>query len=165
MLGKDIRKKTVYTIDDGRELGVIKDLYLDPEARRVVALFVGREGLLRRKPRVIRLQDIQVMGVDIWLAHRGTAVLDLAELPDADRLLRLDDLCGRKLETAGQTPIGSVEDVEMDERGRVTALALGKVSIQGPVAERKAVPRDAVSSLGAEGEAVTVDLELAEQAD
>jgi uncharacterized protein YrrD len=43
---KDHQNKLLISLTDGKKLGEIKDLYLDGEVNKVVAAFLGTEGLL-----------------------------------------------------------------------------------------------------------------------
>ncbi len=159
---KELSKKPLYRLSDGKKLGEIKDLYLDGEARRVAAIFLGKEGVFSRKTLVVLQDQVRVMGVDAWLTAGGSEVEDLKELGDGEAFILCSDLRGREMETARQTKIGTVGDVEIDDQGQVTGFSLGKVHIQGPVAKRGLVPRETISRLGDDKTPMVVDLEAAE---
>jgi len=161
---KEFAKKPIYRISDGKKLGDVKDLYLDEHADRVMAVFLGKEGLIKRKPLAIPLSRITVTGVDCWLAAEDTEPLDAREIDDGERYTLAADLRGRELQTSGGTRIGTIGDVVLDEGFRVTAFALSKVHVEGPVAEAKAVPRESVAELGDGKSPAVMDLEIAENA-
>lgn len=161
-LTKDLSKKPLYRLSDGKKLGEIKDLYLDGEAKRLAAVYLGREGVFTRKTLVVFQDQVRVMGVDAWLTAGSSEVADLKEQGGGEAFILCGDLRGREMETARQTKIGTVGDIEVDETGYVVGFNLGKVHIQGPVAKRGMVPRAAVTSLGDDKTPMIVDLEAAE---
>ena len=60
--GQEFIGMPVYSIKDGRHLGTVKDLYVDEEAHTLTGLYLGQEGLLSRKAKVIAYGDISVFG-------------------------------------------------------------------------------------------------------
>ena len=146
--GKDHLNKALVSITDGKKLGEIKDLYVDAGLNKVTAVFLGKEGLIKRKSLAIARADIQVLGVDVWLVAGPDKVVDAAEMPDSGQFVLVGDLRGRAVQTEGGTLIGVVDDVILDGEANVLGFALGKVHVKGPLAERKAIARGAVTSLG-----------------
>jgi uncharacterized protein YrrD len=163
-LAKDLSKKPIYRISDGQQLGDIKDFYLDPGLTQMIAVFLGKEGVFSRKTLVLPLRDIQLRGIDCWLASAQAGAIDLKDWEGSDSFLLVEDLRGRAIHTAHQTPIGTVKDLLFDEHGRVVGLELGKVHVQGPLATTKRIPRTALLSLGDKKTPMVADLQAAEQA-
>ncbi len=159
---KELTKKPLYRLSDGKKLGEIKDILLDGEVKRVAAVFLGKEGVFTRKTLIVLQDQVRVMGEDAWLTAGSSEVQDLKQLGGGEAFVLANDLRGRELQTARETKIGTVGDVEIDEHGYVTGFSLGKVHIQGPVAKRGMVPRGTVSSLGDGESPMIVDLEAAE---
>jgi uncharacterized protein YrrD len=159
---KELTKKPLYRLSDGKKQGEIKDLFLDGEAKRVAAVYLGKEGVFTRKILIVLQDQVRVMGVDAWLTAGASEVEDLKQLGGGEAFILVNDLRGRELQTARETKIGTVGDVEIDEQGQVVGFTLGKVHIQGPVAKRGMVPRATVSSLGDDDNPMVVDLEAAE---
>jgi sporulation protein YlmC with PRC-barrel domain len=161
-LGKDIVNKPIISIDDGRFLGNVKDLYLDQDLQLVAGLFLGREGLLKRRDRLIGRKDVVVFGVDAVLVRHGAVVEEGRAAKDHAAWLRLDDLRGRDVTTPGGTRVGQIGDVILDEKAGVTAFSLSRIYVEGPIAENRGVARHAVLEIGAENAPLVVDLNLAE---
>ena len=161
-LGQDIINKPIITIDEGRFLGNVKDIYLDQDLRLVSGLFLGREGLLRRRDRLVRRKDVVVFGVDAILVRHGDVVADARAVTERAEWLRLDDLRGRDMVTPGGTRVGQIGDVVLDEKAGVLAFSLSKVHVEGPIAENRGVARRAVLETGGAGAPLVVDLTLAE---
>jgi uncharacterized protein YrrD len=141
--------KLLISITNGEKLGEIKDMYFDSELTRVTAVLAGSEGgLFSKKDLVIARPDIQVYGVDAWLISGADTLVQPENIADADTFVTLSDLRGRELETEGGTKISTVGDVLLDAETRVLGFTLQKVHIQGPLAERKAIVRNAIVDVG-----------------
>ena len=161
--GKELIGKPIYSITDGRLQGSVKDLFVDLELKLLKGIYLGREGLISRKTRVITRDDVAVFGFDAVLTTKGDAATDNSQVPEVDVWLRRDDLQNREVETAGGTKVGTVGDVLFDERAEVAGVWLARVHVAGPIAEKKMLPRAAISETGGREGAMIVDLSLAER--
>jgi uncharacterized protein YrrD len=159
---KEHSNKPLVSITDGKNLGEIKGLYLDSEMRQVVGVYLGTEGLIKRKDLAIPRSAVQVYGIDAWLVTGSDAVVAQEDLPDSAHYTLAGDLRGREIQTEGGTKLGVVEDVLLDSEARVLGFSLGKVYAEGPLDERKAVAREAITDFGGGEEPMTADLAQAE---
>ena len=159
---KEHTGKLLISITDGKKLGEIKGLYLDTDARQVVGIFLGTEGLINRKTLAMAQSAVQVCGIDVWLVYGPDTVMALDNIPNSATFIPVGDLRGREVQTEGGTKIGVVEDVLLDSGMRVLGFTLGKVFVQGPLAERKAIARDAIASLGGKDKPMTATMAQAE---
>ena len=107
-LGQSLVGNPVIRITDGRELGKVKDLYLDNNLKFVVGVFLGSEGLIKRTPTFVRSTDVAVFGMDAVLARDTVIIQEGDRTPGAGQWVRLDDLQGRDVDTPGGTKIGRV---------------------------------------------------------
>lgn len=162
LTSKDITKKLVISITDGKKLGEIEDVYLDLEMRRVVGIYLGSEGILRRKDKAILRSNVQVCGVDAWLVNGSDVLSTLDAIPESATFTLVDNLRGREIQTDGGTKLGVVEDVILNADLYVVGFLLGKVYVQGPLAEKKAIVRDAVMDTGSKDRSMIVNLVVAE---
>ena len=163
-LGKDLIDKPVYTLDEGKYLGRIQDLYLDDSLEAVLGLFMGAQGLVRRRSQLIRNEDITLYGSDAVLVRSAEVVTDDTEFAAVKNWQRRDKLIGRDVDTPGGTRLGVLGDVLVDATGRVTGFALGRVFVEGPVAEKRIIDRSAVLDTGSVDGRMTVDLSRLESA-
>ena len=161
---KELTKKPIYSVADGTKLGEIKDVYLDAEATTITAVLVGTEGLFTKKMLVVRRSDVRTIGVDCWLVHGPTEVMDLKDVDGWEDFQLATDLRKREIETVGGTKIGTVGDVVFDDEDSVVGFALAKVLVQGPVADAKQIALSAVTAFGDKRSAMIVDLQAAETA-
>lgn len=162
-LGKDLTNKPVISVTDGRILGEVKDLYIDAALNSLTGLYLGAEGLLKRKSNLIERSNVVVFGIDAMLAKQADVVTDDQTLGDAQSWLRLDKLRGREAITPGGTRLGKLGDVMLDEDGRITGFTLARVYVEGPLAEKGVVKRAAVIDTGSDNSPMTVDLLKLEQ--
>ena len=159
---KEHSGKPIISITDGKKLGEVKDLYLDQDMRQVTAVFLGKEGLINRKTLVIARSAVQVYGIDAWLVSGSDTVVGPEDLPESGTFTLVGELRGRELQTEGGTKIGVIDYLILDNEARVLGFGLGKVYAQGPLAERKAIARDAILNLGTTKEPMTINLAQAE---
>ena len=161
--GKDLIGKPIFSISDGRQLGTVKDFYLDSDLNLVTGVYLGPQGLFSRKSMLIERNNVMVFGVDAILAKHSDAVTDSSKAAEWTRWVRRDRLQGRPVATAGGTKVGIIDDVILDEAMRILGFRLWRVFIEGPVAERRAVVREAVIEPGGEDDVMLIDLSKAER--
>lgn len=159
---KDHSNKPLVSITDGKKLGEIKGLYLDAEMRQAAGVYLGTEGLIKRKVLAISRSAVQVYGIDVWLVSGSDTVMMLEEIPDSATFTLASDLRGREVQTEGGTKLAVLEDVLLDSEARVLGFTLGKVYAEGPLADRKAVAREAITELGGDDKPMTAILAQAE---
>lgn len=163
-LGKDLINKPIYTLDEGKLIGKAQDLFLDDSLEVVLGLYLGAQGLVRRKNQLIRSGDVSVFGVDAILVKNADAVTDDSSLAAAKAWLRRDKLAGREVDTPGGTRLGVIGDIILDATGRITGFGLSRVYVEGPLAEKRVIDRGAVLDVGNEDGGMTVDLNRLEAA-
>jgi len=95
-LGKDLLNKPIYSLDDGKLLGKVQDLYLDAAAENLLGVYLGAQGLIRRKSELIPTGDVVLFGIDAVLARAGDVVTDDSALSTAKSWMRREKLIGRE---------------------------------------------------------------------
>ncbi len=162
-LGKDLAGKPIISVTDGRIIGNVKDIYVNMDLTWLTGIFLGQEGLIKRKSLLIPREDVAVFGIDAILVKRTEAITSDREQEESDEWLRLSKLRGRQVDTPGGTKVGTIGDIILGESGQITGFALAKAFVEGPVAELGTIPRDAMVDAGEEDGIMTVDLTKAEQ--
>lgn len=159
---KEFQGKILIGATDGKKLGEVKDVYLDQAVTKVIAAYLGKEGIINRRSLLLDIGKVQLFGIDAWLINGSDTVQDKAEVAGSAAYLLADDVRGREIQTDGGTKIGTVGDVIVDSSLNVVGFALSKIAVEGPIAERRAIARATISELGgAERPMITV-LEQAE---
>lgn len=162
-MGKDLIGKPIISLTDGRMLGNVRDLYVNPELYWLTGIYVGHEGLIKRKSLLIERENIAVFGIDAILVKNSDVVTDDKEHPGVEVWLRLDKLRGREADTPGGTKVGTVGDVILNEEGHITGFTLSRVFVEGPIAEKGRIPRETLIDTGSEDKVMTIDLTKVEQ--
>lgn len=162
-LGKDLIGKPVYSITDGRLLGTVKDLFLDQDLELLTGIYLGSEGLIKRKSLLIVRRNIMVFGIDAILAKASDIVTDDEQIEESKHWLRREDLQKREIDTPGGTKVGTVGDILLDTEAHITGFSLGKVYVEGPVADSRRILKGAIVDTGRDDGVMTVDLSKAEQ--
>ena len=162
-LGKDLEGKPIISISDGRIIGRAKDVFVDSELTNLLGLYMGMDGVIRRKTQVISSMDVVLFGIDVVLVKNAEVIVTDKDLPEVKNWLRLKDLQGREVLTPGGTKLGSVGDVILDEIGNIVGLHLARVFVKGPLAEQGSIPREAVVNPQQEDGTIGVDLALLEK--
>lgn len=160
---KDFLKKPVISIDEGRFLGEVKDLYVDEDLDWLAGIHLGAEGLLRRRALLIPRDAVVVFGIDAILVKHGKVVQHEDEIEAAKKWVRLGDLQGRAVDTPGGTKVGLLGDVILDQEARITAFTLSRVFVEGTIAADPRIPRSAMLDTGGEDGVMTIDLPKAER--
>ena len=161
--GQELIDKPIISLNEGRFLGNLKGLLLDRELTRIVGLFMGRKGLLKRKTQLIPLSDVQILGIDAILVKKSSSLVDEDAHPEAKEWLRLDELRGRPVNTRGGTRVGLVGDILLADSSRIVGFGLSAVYVEGPIKENRGVMHSAVIDVGLTDGVMTVNMERAEQ--
>lgn len=145
---KELRKKQVIASLEGKNLGKIKDVYLDPNITRVTALSLGSNGLIMRKQLVVESSKLQSCGVDTCMIPRADLLVELNKVTGYREFISARELEGRHIVSEGGTEIATVDGILLDDDFHVIGFTLGKMPESGPIASRKAIAREAISSIG-----------------
>lgn len=166
-------KKTInqplVSITDGKLVGEIKDFYFDTQEAMMVSVVTGQKGLISPKSLIVERDAVQIFGQDVWLLRDADVVQELSRESGETRYQFMHDITGREITTSGETKVGTVGDVWLDEEARVVGFGLDKVFMKGPIAEKKFIPLEAVRDwgiramgLGGQDNPMVVDLSVIE---
>jgi len=115
----------VLDICEGRRLGRVKDLVVDPHLRRVKAVVVSSPGFLAPL-RLVRIEHITGIGEDAVTLRGSDQLVKLQSCRELDALRkRVGHLRGRKVVTEMGSLVGRVDDFGFDEEsGDITSFYL-----------------------------------------
>jgi uncharacterized protein YrrD len=157
-VGKELVGKPIYSVDEGRQIGKVKDLYIDSGLNRIIGIHLGSEGLIRRKSLLVPGEDVLVLGVDAVLVRRSDATTDDSNYVPAKEWLRREKLDGRQVDTPGGTKLGTIGDIIVDRSGNISGFILGRIFVEGPLADKRTVDRSVVLDTGQDDGVMTIDL-------
>lgn len=162
-IGKDLVDKPIYSVTEGRLLGKVKDVYLNPSLEKIVGLYLGSEGIFNRRSLLINRDHISLFGLDAILATDSDVVLEEEQVEEVGEWLRRQNVQGRSVDTTGGTKVGVIGDILFNDQGGVIGFKLARVFVEGPMAKKQAVAREVVVDVGNVDGAMTIDLAQAEQ--
>jgi uncharacterized protein YrrD len=162
-LGIELIGKPVFGITDGRKIGEIKDLYIDQKLKKVYYLNIGQMGLLRRKVLIVRREDVMVFGVDSILTKNSDVAIESGK--EIVHMISRETLRGRDVLTVGDTRVGKVQDLILDDELHIIGFELGRIYVEGPIADRGTIAREALLDIQPIGESLIIDFGTAEVQD
>lgn len=160
---KEFQGKLVISSTDGKKLGEIKDVYLDRDVSKIVAVSLGRSGIINRKSLMVDIGSITLIGIDACFTSGSEVVVAKDDGEGADAPILASSLFGREIQTDGGTKIGSVGDVIVDAKCNVLGFSFDRLLVEGPLSETRTIARSAVSSLGGGNVPMIASLEQAEK--
>ena len=140
--------KPLVTIQHGEIIGKVKDVLIDPERYEIAALVVPGK-LFSRKTMVLPRSEVHVFGADVILVKSNEVTVRDDTLENVSSLIAArKQLKGQAVVTEQGLRVGIVDDLYIDEGGRVVSYALSKVYVKGPIASSKQIPLGHTRSLG-----------------
>ncbi len=161
-LGKDLVGKPIISITDGRSLGNAKDIYINTDLNNITGIYLGSEGLIKRKHFLITRDNVVVFGIDAILVKNSDVVTQENDLPESVAWVRLSKLNKREVDTPGGTKVASIGDIILGEQGEISGFALSRVYVEGPIEQNGTIARTAVIDTGGADGVMTIDLTKAE---
>ncbi len=144
-----VKGTAVVSLADGKKLGSIDRVYLDPERKEIVGFSFHHGGLFGAKTTgMVDVSDVHAFGPDAVTVDDVTAVRsELALEAHRDALIDLEDLLKRKVLTEGGTFVGQVVSVRFAQDSyRLTAIEVSPGFFQ----ENRLVPSQEVEQIGDE---------------
>lgn len=161
-MGSQITGKQVVSINNGADLGKVRNLYFDERIEQLMALELGG-GFFGLNTRVVQLSDVVVLGEDMVLINHVDHVQNKGKVEALSNWTSISDLRKRKMRTMNNIPVGNVDDLSIDQNGKVLDFMLVWTQIKGPIAEKNRVSRRAVTDVGHESRIILIDLTIAER--
>ena len=147
---KDLLGKPIVTIQHGKIIGKVRDVLIDPERYEIAALVLpGKFRLFGARTLVLPRHQILVFGEDVVLVKSNEAMPRDDTLENVSSLIAVSrQMRGQEVVTEQGMRIGVVDDVLINEKGRMVSYALKRVSVEGPVAASKRIPLGYTRTLG-----------------
>jgi sporulation protein YlmC with PRC-barrel domain len=171
-LGESLIGKSIVSINDGRIIGPVRELYLDRSLELVTAVMIGdggflglgsEGGLFGRRSGMVKREDVVLFGIDTILIRDSKAVKRSDQIAEVGEWLSRAKLKGRPVDTPGGTKIGILGDIVFNNEGRIVGFKLSQALVEGPIARKRAITREVVVDTGNEDGVMTIDLGKAEE--
>jgi uncharacterized protein YrrD len=127
--GKKMRKSKrfasmpVFSLEEGLQIGSVKELVVDPAGKRIAALVIEQKGWFKEQ-RFIPYHKVHSVGDDAITIEKTSGVQKAAGLPDIVRLLKDKvKIIGAKIVAENGNVLGFIDEyyVEVDT-GNITGL-------------------------------------------
>ncbi|MGB0385666.1 MAG: PRC-barrel domain-containing protein [Ardenticatenaceae bacterium] len=153
--------KRIISVDNGTNLGTVKDVYFDTDVNSVIGLFLGNQGLWTRKANLIPRSAVTLFGKDAILVSQSDVVTDNTQTDS--EWIRRDRLPGRLITSAGGTKVATISDTLIDGEGAVKGFMLAMIFVDSPATAGRFISRDVVLDVGSATSPMKIDLAKAEE--
>lgn len=113
----------VISLEEGRQIGTVKGLLLDPAGKRVAALIIEQKGWFKEQ-RFVPYHKVHSVGENAVTVEKSSRADKAANLPEIVRLLKERvNLLGARIVAENGTLLGFVDEFYVDETtGTLTGL-------------------------------------------
>lgn len=157
--GRELIGMPVFSLEQGKEIGGVKNLIFDPVQRKITGLIL-KEGGLFREPEILPYGEIEAIGPDAILIRRReeeSAIEPKMEI-DKEDLKESFNLTGRKVVSEEGHDLGTIYDLDVNERtGEVFGFELTQGVFRDTSTGKKYLSYDHIQNIGED--AVIVDSE------
>lgn len=162
---KDYKGKIIISINDGKNLGTLDDVLIDPDSMEITALVTSQGWLPWHDLKAIPANNVRVWGEDTILVESADRIKKGKELPGTKAWLSIsDDIIGRDVISLEGDKVGEINEVLMDPKGELVGFqlsqigyALDSVLSEGPGPKPDWIPSEAVHSMGQDVLVVSTD--------
>lgn len=142
----------VVSLQEGRQIGVVRGLVVDPERKAVAALVVEQRRLLFKEQRFLPFSRVHSVGENAITVDQSSRVERSTALPDVIRLVRERiQITGARLVTESGTLLGQVDEYYVDlEGGEIVGLEFSGGLLSGVISGRAFLDSAFVRTMGRE---------------
>lgn len=147
---RKMQSMPVVSLEDGSQVGKVKNLLLDAAGKKVAGLVLDQKGLFKDS-RVVPFDQIQNIGEHAITIDKSTRAERFANLPHLAKLMKEQvHLIGTQVITEDGNVLGTVEEYYFDScTGKITLLLLGGGNFVGNLLKGRAgLPASALVTLG-----------------
>lgn len=113
--GKSIIGKDILSLADGAKLDKVRDVVVDPDGLRVIALVVTEGGFLSSS-KVVPTEEIESFGKDAVVVRSSASVISVGDNSELRNFVEQDEkILGKKVFTTVGDDQGSIADIYFDE--------------------------------------------------
>lgn len=127
---KTLTGKQIITLNDGTDLGVVKEIYFDTNLNSIVAVGIG--DLFKPQTSLISINNIMIFGQDALLVVDSNIMIDRQESLLREWIQR-GQLRGRFVTTEEGQQVGFISEVLLDDQGGVSGFTLAHTHLCNPL--------------------------------
>ncbi len=155
--GRALIGMPVFSLDQGKEVGELKNLIFDPVQRRVIGLIL-REGGLFRRPEILPYEEIEAIGPDAVVLRRQPEEATVTSRISDQDVKESFNLTGRKVLSEEGHNLGTIYDLYINEgTGEVFGFELTQGIFRDTSTGKRYVAYDHIRNIGED--AVIIDAE------
>jgi len=141
----------VISLEEGRQIGLVKGLVLDYTNKKVAALIIEQKGWFKEQ-RFIPYHKIHSVGTDVITVEKTSGAERAAGLPEIIKLLREKvKLTGSRIVAENGTVLGYVDEYYVDpDSGSITGLEFSGKFLNGVIKGRALLDIGFVRAIGKE---------------
>jgi uncharacterized protein YrrD len=145
---RDLIGRLIVTVTHGEIVGKVKDVLIDPQEWTIAALVLPGK-MFSRETMIIPRNVVHVFGQDVVLVKSNEAMVRDDSLDQVASLVAVSgEMRGRSLATEQGVRLGVLNDLLIDEAGKVVAYDLARVFVGGSLAQTRQIPLSATRSVG-----------------
>lgn len=148
---KKILSLPIISLKEGQQIGFVRNLVIDPNAKSVAALIVDPRGFFKEQ-RIIPYNKVVSIGENVITVGAEKQAEKATNLPDIMELLKEKAaLIGIKVITANGKTLGLIEEFYVDaESGAISCLEISGGKIDGLFKGKARMNADDVLTIGAD---------------
>jgi uncharacterized protein YrrD len=145
----DLKGKTILSLRDGEKIGQVDDILIDPETLSVGGLVSSSGGLFEQRNRIILAEDIDRWGKDAVLVQDANVFRSFDDFPEKEKWLSATNkLTGLTVVSTSGDKIGQIDDVLIDNDGRMAAYRVSSGFADRSFGRSKEIPANTTKKLG-----------------
>jgi len=157
----DVKGLPVIGADNGRRLGIVKDIIFCPDSGEVRAFLLEREGW-RTKKRVVLLRDVLNIGRDAVVVGNSACVTEQKKAEDEGKLGQKGNIMGLRVYSKAGEDLGIIEDILFDgSSGHIEGVEISDGLLQDLIKGRRVLPLFGKVEFGSEN--ILVDREAVDE--
>lgn len=156
---EQVKGLKVVTINEGKEIGKVDDLFVDPDVRQVRWLRIHTGGLFGNREWVLT-ESVHSIGSNAFMINAESDIRTSADVPAAEELAKSNRrLIGAKVMTENGKDLGKVEDYEFDEHSFAVTRLVIPPHMGMEAGHFIEVPSDKIVTIGTDVVIVAADVE------
>ena len=144
-----LRNIAVVSISNGEKVGVVDDILLDTNQRRIQSFVIGSGGLFGGKTGIVDMADVRSIGTDAIMIEDRSVIHGSR---DEDRYRAFPDVravTSLRVVTASGEFVGNLDTLQVEPAsGAIAALEVAKGGLLGAFRSNNIIPVEQVISIG-----------------